>query len=95
MTSDQVMEQYYEFASEGGGDTLLPFLRHVLDPRHACAERQELLDFLDRLEIIILGNIETRYDEGPGIEADPDWVREETQRELAQARSLVLETLPE
>ena len=92
MTSDELLDQYYEFASEG--DTLIPFIHHVLSGRYGTPERGSILHFLDTVEAIVLGNIETRFDEGPGLEADPEAVGEATRREVDEARGLVLTALP-
>lgn len=92
MTSDALIDNYYEFAMEG--ETLLPFVKRVLEGAYGSPDRTAILYFLDRIESIILGNIETRFDEGPGLEADPDAVREETRREMDDARSLVLQAMP-
>lgn len=92
MTSDELLDHYYEFAMEG--ETLIPFVRRVLQGAYGQPERQPLLHFLDTVEAIVLGNIETRFDEGPGLEADPDAVGEETRREVDEARTLVLQACP-
>ncbi|NMP22167.1 hypothetical protein [Sulfobacillus harzensis] len=92
MTTDELVEAYYTFAAEG--ETLIPFVREVLKGSYGPPERQPLLHFIDTIEAIIMGNIETRFDEGPGLEANPDAVREETERETNEARMLVLHTLP-
>ncbi len=93
MTSDQLIEQYYEFAMEGG-DTLVPFVERVVAGDYGPPDRPAVLYFLDRIEAIILGNIEARFDEGPGLEADPDAVAEDTRRTVDQARTVVLKALP-
>ncbi len=92
MTSEQLLEEYYAFAMEG--ETLIPFVKAVLQGTYGEPGRQPLLHFLDTVEAIVMANIETRYDEGPGIESDPDAVREETEREVNEARMLVLRSLP-
>lgn len=92
MTDDQLLEEYYAFAMEG--ETLIPFVKAALQGAYGEPDRQSLLHFLDTVEAIVMANIETRYDEGPGIESDPDAVREETEREVNEARMLVLRTLP-
>lgn len=89
MTSDEILERYYEFALDG--PALIPFVEEVLKGNFGPPDGQSLLRFLDRIEFIILGNIEDRYDEGPGIEVDVDRVREETAREINQARAVVLD----
>ena len=91
MTSDEILEHYYEYSMDG--PTLIPFVQEVLKGRFGPADRQALINFLDRLEIIILGNIDERYDEGPGLEVDADFVREEASREINQARTLVFDAL--
>lgn len=93
MTSDDLLEQYYEYAMEG--PTLIPFIQKVLKGTWGTPDRLAMLHFLDRLEAIVLGNIETRVDEGPGLEADPEAVAEGTRREMDAARTLVLQALPE
>ncbi|MCL5116379.1 MAG: hypothetical protein M1272_04440 [Firmicutes bacterium] len=92
MTSDTLLEHYYEFSMEG--ETLIPFIRRVLAGDYGVPERRPILHFLDTLEAIILGNIDARFEEGPGLEADPDAVAEETRREVDEARTLVMRTLP-
>jgi len=88
MDSDQLLDWYYEYAMEG--HTLIPFVQTVLNGTYGPPERTALLYFLDRLEAIILSNIESRFDEGPGLEADPDAVGEDTRREVDEARTLVI-----
>lgn len=91
MTSDEIMEHYYAYAMDGS--TLIPYIAAVLDRRYGPCEKEPLLGFLDRLEMIIFGNIDDRYDEGPGLQVDVDHVRKEAAREIDQARTLVLESM--
>lgn len=91
MTSDDLVDHYYAFAMEG--ETLIPFVRTVLAGAYGEPDRLCLLQFLDRIEAIVLGNIAVRFDEGPGLDADPDAVRESAHLEVDAARSLVLATL--
>ncbi len=88
MTVDQLLDAYYEYAIEG--PALIPFIDAILaDQVAGPVDDGTLLEFLDRIERIILSNIEDRYDEGPGIEVDRDSVREEAQSEVDQARQRV------
>lgn len=89
MTSDTLLESYYEFAMDG--DTLMHFISEVLNGQYGPAERQPILDFLDQLAWIILGNIETRFDESRSLEADPDAIRDQTESELNAVRTRVLQ----
>ncbi len=92
MTRDELIEYYYDFASEG--DTLIPFIKEGLVGAWGPPQRLALLNFLDRVEAIILDNVDARLDEGPGLNADPDAVREQTRREVDEARALVMQALP-
>ncbi|PSR22027.1 MAG: hypothetical protein C7B45_08485 [Sulfobacillus acidophilus] len=88
MTSDDLIDQYYAFAQEG--DTLIPFVSRTLSGAFGQPDRVALLHFLDRIESIILGNIVLRFEEGPGLDADPDTVSESARQEIDEARSLVM-----
>jgi hypothetical protein len=85
MDADELLERYYDVAAEG--TTLLPFLRDALAGRYGSVDRTTLVRFLDRLELIILGNIDVKREEVAG--ADADAALEATRAEFAQARALV------
>lgn len=89
MTVEELVEHYYTFAMQG--DTLIPFIAQVLGGTYGAVSADVILEFLDRLELLILGNIEDRYQEAPGLEVDVAQVREDTRREMDRARVLVLE----
>lgn len=85
MDADELMERYYEVAAEG--TPLVAFLQDVVAGRYGPADRTALMRFLDRLETIILGNIEVKREEVAGADADAAY--EATRAEFAQARALV------
>lgn len=89
MTVDALVEHYYSFAMQG--DTLIPFTVEVLGGAYGPVPADVILEFLDRMELLIVGNIEDHYQEAPGLEVDVDRVREDTRREVDRARALVLE----
>jgi hypothetical protein len=91
MTSDDLLDRYYEWAQEG--ETLLAFVRLTLSGAYGNPDRLALLHFLDRIEAIVLGNIALRVEEGPGLDADPDAVSESARLEVDEARSLVMVAL--
>lgn len=89
MTSEEILAHYYDAATDG--PRLLVFVQTVLDGRYGPPDRQALIQFLDRLEIIISGNIDDRIDEGPGLGIAADQVRDAASREINEARTLVLD----
>lgn len=88
---EQLLEQYYLLAFEV---PLEEFIRRALTGEWGRADRKSLLTFLDQVEVIILGNIETHTEEAPGLEWDVDAARTQTLEEIGLARMAVLEAFP-
>lgn len=70
------------------------FIRRAADGEWGAANRSTLLDFLDQVERIILGNIEDHAEETPGQGLDPEEAREQASESVARARAIVLESFP-
>jgi hypothetical protein len=92
MTEDAVevlLDRYYEEAAVNGPG-VLRFIDQILGGAWGAVDRLVVLAFLDRLETVILANIETRLEEAPGDEEAAQAAWEETRREFAAARERVL-----
>ena len=81
------MERYYELAMDGVG--IVGFVKRAAAGEWGPATPAVLHRFLDDLEVLILGNIETRLEEAPGREGDAEEAAEATRVELAEARGLI------
>lgn len=88
---DRLLDLYYEEAAVDGPQ-VLGFTERALQGRYGPVERAVLMAFLDRLEVIIAGNIETRLEEAPGQEQQADEALEHTRQEFGRARDLVAGT---
>jgi hypothetical protein len=86
---ETLLDRYYEEAAVNGPG-VLRFIDQVLGGAWGPAEPPVLLAFLDRLETVILANIETRLEEAPGDEEAAQAAWDETRREFAAARERVL-----
>lgn len=91
MHVDTLIDTYYEEAMEG--IDLKGFILKAVEGAYGTPERQVLLHFLDRMEAIILGNISTKWEEGPGLEVDQEAVTEATHQEFDEVREVVLQHL--
>lgn len=92
LNSDDLIEAYYAFAVEG--DAPVAFVDRVLHGDYGAPNREALLQFLDQIESIILGNIETRLDETPHITVDVEAVRDEARAAIDAARARVFHAWP-
>lgn len=88
MEIDELMDRYYEVAMEEGIG-LVPFIERALEGRYGPPEPKVLYRFLDQLEIIILGNIETKLEEVPASAAGAEEAADATRKELGEARDLI------
>jgi hypothetical protein len=85
---EQLLEAYYEAAASEENTTVEQFVRGMLDENPTAAPALDR--FLDRLEAIVLGNIEEKLQESPGAGAEADAAVAATRAELNRARELVL-----
>ncbi len=83
MTADELIEQYYVAASEG--TTLHAFVETVLPDCHTKKDRDAMLDFVDQVERIVLGNMMTHGD---------DDNLEEAEEEFHTIRNWIMDALP-
>lgn len=88
MEIDDLMDRYYEVVMEEGIG-LVSFIERALAGQYGPPESKVLYRFLDQLEIIILGNIETKLEEVPASSADAEAAADATRKELAAARDLI------
>lgn len=79
-----LLEQYYAEASEGG--RIATFVERAAGGAFGPVPRGALADFLDRLEVILLGNIETKLEEGGDLHALAEAAAAAVAAELAEAR---------
>lgn len=80
-----LLEAYYEAAGGEDNVALLTFVRQALAHHEALVVDR----FLDRVETIVLGNIEERLTESPGAFAVAEAAAEAARAEFAAARDLV------
>lgn len=85
---EQLLEEYYEAAGGEENTTVEQFVQAVLDRDPAAAHALDR--FLDRLEAIVLGNIEEKLEESPGASTEAEAAAEATRDELNRARELLL-----
>lgn len=80
-----LLDAYYEAAGGEDNVSLLTFVRQALAHHQALVVDR----FLDRVEVIVLGNIEDKLTESPGAFAEAEAAAAATRAELAAARELV------
>lgn len=90
---ERLLELYYEDAAIDG-PKVLDFVEKVLAGRFGQVDGGALMTFLDRLEVIIAGNIETRLEEAPGQDQAAEEALEHIRGELDRARERVAEVGP-
>ncbi len=83
--ASDLLDAYYEAAGGEENLSLTAFVRHVLPTHDPLAVDQ----FLDRVEQIVLGNIEEKLTESPGAFPAAEAAAEAARAELAAARELV------
>ena len=89
--AERLLELYYEEAAVEG-PAVVGFVERAVAGRYGPVEAPVLVTFLDRLEVILAGNIETRLEEAPGQERAADEALEQVREELGRARQLVAES---
>ncbi len=82
---EALVDAYYEAAGGEDNVSLLAFVRRALAQQEALVVDR----FLDRLEVIVLGNIEDKLSESPGAFAQAEAAAAATRAEFAAARELV------
>jgi hypothetical protein len=85
---EALLDRYYEEAALDGPD-VVRFISDALRGAYGPVDTPVLHGFLDRLEVILLGNIETRLEETPGRGQDAAAAWEMARLELAEARDLI------
>lgn len=73
------------------GPEVVGFVDKALQGLYGPVDGSALMTFLDRLELIIAGNIETRLEEAPGQDQEADEALEHIRTELGRAREMVAE----
>lgn len=87
MDLETLIDQYYEAAMDG--TSLLDFIRQALDGHYGPPDPKLLNRFLDRIEVIVLGNIDVKLEEAPGSAEDAEQAQSAFRDELGQAREWV------
>jgi hypothetical protein len=87
MDVEHVLDLYYEAAAEGMG--IVPFVTRLIAGAYGPIDKVVLVRFLDRLEVIIAGNIETKLEEMPGGDAAAEEAGAALREELTRARTLL------
>jgi len=81
---DGLLDRYYDWVASEQPPKLVEFVTAILDE---APNRRDLVDrFLDRLEVIVLGNIEDKLSESPGAQALAEAAADATRAEVARAR---------
>ncbi len=88
--AESLLERYYEEAAIEG-PVVVEFVERALEGRYGPLEPPVIVTFLDRLEVILAGNIEIRLEEAPGQEHAADEALEQVREELGRARQMVAE----
>lgn len=84
---DSLLDRYYDAMASDAPPTLVKFVIAILNE---TPTGQGLVDrFLDRLEVIVLGNIEDKLSEAPGAQALAEAAQDATRAEVAAAREAV------
>jgi hypothetical protein len=79
-----LLDRYYAEAAEGGH--LAAFVEQAAHGAFGPVPRAALADFLDRLEVILLGNIETKLEEGGDLRDLAEAAAAAVRAELTDAR---------
>ena len=87
---DRLLDLYYAEAAVDGPE-LIGFVNRTLDGAFGPVETGVLMMFLDRLELIIAHNIESRLEEAPGQDQDAEEALEHVRAEIDRARETVAE----
>lgn len=87
MDIEALIDQYYEAAIDG--TSLVDFTRDAVEGRYGSPDPKVLNRFLDRIEVIVLGNIEVKLEEAPGSAEDAETAQAAFREELGQAREWV------
>jgi hypothetical protein len=87
MDQDALLDRYYDEAMLG--TSLEDFVTRALAGEWGPVARPTVMRFLDRLEVILLGNIDTKLEESPGSQDAAEQAAEAARAELARARALV------